>query len=223
MKGEKNMKRILAILIISVFASVFYGCGNNTNLPEKDKEATVQDSNKKQENTKDSTETDNRNKDIAKEKNINLGETITIGDVMEFTPEELVWQDEIKPSNTKNVYSYLKDEPNNKFLILKGHLKNIAGETLQTEYTSKVKAVINGKYNYEGSFQCEGKEGNDFYGTPAPLETTKFIIFTSIPNSAIDSFKDGKLKIKITSDSNKILNYFDENTPCETLTLDINK
>ena len=50
---------------------------------------------------------------------------------MEFTPEELVWQDEIKPSNTKNVYSYLKDEPNNKFLILKGHLKNIAGETLQ--------------------------------------------------------------------------------------------
>ena len=62
------MKRILAILIISIFASVFYGCGNNTSVLEKDKEATVQDSNKKQENTKDSTETDNRNKDIAKEK-----------------------------------------------------------------------------------------------------------------------------------------------------------
>ena len=144
---------------------------------------------------------------------LNLNETVTIGDVMELTLEGSDWVDEIKPSNTENGYSYYEDKPGEKYFVIKGKVKNIAGEDLDMDYINQSKIIVNDKYKANVEIQAEDSNGTSFYGEIKPLQTLNIIAYASLSDEAYDICKEVRCDIDIVNDSTHIKEFYSNNTP----------
>lgn len=151
-------------------------------------------------------------------KEIELGEKVIVKDVAEFTFEKIKWQEEVKPSNTEGVFTYFEKKNGETFLTISGKLKNLSNSEYNPQFMTNVILQINGKYDFNGDFNCEVAEGNSFHGRPKPLQTLDAKIIIPVSNEAKNEFEKGKMTLKVVSDSSKVQDA-DDDTPFETFIL----
>ena len=154
------------------------------------------------------------------EKKLNLNQTVTIGDVMELTLESSEWVEEIRPSNTSGAYSYYENKDGEKYFVIKGKAKNIAGENLDIQYANESQILINDTYKANVTIEAEETDGTSFYGDIKPLQTLNIIAYASISDEAYDICENIKLTLNVLSDSTYIRNFFDEDNPHETYSME---
>ena len=160
------------------------------------------------------------NKPKIEEKPIAFNQTVTIGDVMELTLESSEWADEIKPSNTSGGYSYYDDKEGEKYFVVRGKVKNIAGEDLDISYINESQILINDKYKAYVRMEAEESDGSSFYGDIKPLQTLNIIAYASVSDELFDSCEHIKLTLNMLSDSSKMGYFYDETYPHETYTIE---
>ena len=146
-------------------------------------------------------------------KKLALNETITIGDVMELTLESSEWVDEIKPSNTSDFYSYYEDKEGEKYFVIKGKIKNIAGEDLDLDYINQSKIIVNDTYKADVRIEAEEGDGTSFYADVKPLQTLNLVAYASLSDEAYNICKDIRCELDIVNDSAHINKFFSNNTP----------
>lgn len=149
-------------------------------------------------------------------KNINLNQTVTIGNVMELTLEASEWLDEIKPSNTSGVYSYYEDKDGEKYFVVKGKIKNLSGGNLDIDYAHKSQILINDTYEANVTIKSEETDGTSFYGSIKPLQTLNVVIFASVSDELYNICENVELTLNMLSDSSRVNYYFDIDDPHET-------
>lgn len=154
------------------------------------------------------------------EKTINLNQAVTIGNVMELTLESSQWVEEIKPSNTSGAYSYYKDKEGEKYFVIKGKAKNIAGENLDIRYANESQILINDTYKANVIIEAEETDGTSFYGNIKPLQTLNIIAYASVSDEAYNICENIKLTLNVLSDSTYITNFYDEDNPHETYNIE---
>ena len=153
-------------------------------------------------------------------KPISLNKTVTIGDVMELTLESSEWVDEIMPSNTSDFYSYKSDVEGEKFFVVKGKVKNIAGETIDITYANESQLLINDTYKANVNIEAEESDGSSFYGDIKPLQTLNIVVYASVSDELFDIADNVKLTLNMLSDSSKIGYFYDNEYPHETYTIE---
>lgn len=153
---------------------------------------------------------------------ISLNQTVTVGDVMELTLESSEWLDEIKPSNTERTYSYKSDIPGEKFFVVKGKVKNIAGESLDISYAQESQIAVNGTYKASVSIEAEESDGSSFYGAIKPLQTLNVVIYASVSDELYDLCENVELTLNLLSDSSKVGYFYDNDYPHETYVIEFN-
>lgn len=203
--GGNFMKKLIITVLSMVVCLGLTACGEkSSNDNPKNKVETEEE--KVQEKSNESI------------KEIELGEKVIVKDVAEFTFKKIKWQEEVKPSNTEGGFTYFEKRNGETFLTVSGELKNLSSSEYDPQYITNVNLQINGKYDFHGDFNCEETEGTGFYGRPKPLQTLKIMMIIPVSNEVKDEFKNGKITLKMVSDSSKIQSP-DDNTASETFIL----
>lgn len=139
---------------------------------------------------------------------------------MELTLESSEWVEEIKPSNTSGGYSYYENKDGEKYFVIKGKAKNIAGENLDIQYANESQILINDTYKATVNIEAEETDGTSFYGNIKPLQTLNIIAYASVSDEAYDICENVKLTLNVLSDSAYIRNFFDKDNPYETYSIE---
>lgn len=224
---RKAFRIAMAILIYTIIvASVTVKIDRKIiayNIEKSFKEAFNVDDSSAKDNAADSSANgienkvnkDNKNdkKPEKEAKKLELNETVTIGDVMELTLESSEWTDEIKPSNTSGTYSYKADSEGEKYFVIKGKVKNIAGDNLDIEYGNQSKIIINDTYKANVTIESEEADGTSFYGSIKPLQTLNIIAYASLSDEAYNICENIRCDFDIMNDSSYINKYYRDNTP----------
>lgn len=195
-----------------ILAFSVYGCGssneNNQNeMSEQTNDIIENNSNAKQEEP------------MASAKVVKLNEKFTVGDVMEITLTSAEWCDEILPSNTDGVYSYYADNELEKFFVIHGNLKNLAGQTLDISYAGNAEVQINGKYKLPAVMELEDVEGNSFYGNATPLQTLPLVIYVSASNELYDACTSVQVSLDLVNSGENIGYYYNDSMPHDSFAI----
>ena len=130
-----------------------------------------------------SSEADKPDTQFAK---VNFGDTITT-DFTEMTIDTAETAQELLPSDTSGVYSYIPDQDGETYFYLLGTIKNTAGDSYSVEDMNIVISFDN-KYNYTGYIAADDG-GNDFYGDYVkPFGSVKYYMYASVPDELINSY-----------------------------------
>ena len=154
---------------------------------------------------------------------INFNETVVVGDVMEITLEEYEWLDEIKPSNTTGAYSYKSDNVGEKYFVIRGKVKNIAGDTLDISYAHESELIINGRYKANINIDAEESDGTGFYGDVKPLQTLNIVIYASVSDELYEICENIDVTFNLLSDSSRVGYFFDMDDPHATYSVSFAK
>lgn len=181
------MKRVL-ILLLTLTTIGLTACG------------TAKEENSSKENTvriESSTSDEDSNEFIGT--NVNLGETVTVDDLVQFTFNSVTWKDELVPSN-ENYYSYYSKEDGKVYFIVNGVMKNLSGQTINVNYNSMSGVLFNDKYRYGIAFYDEMDNGKTFgTGDITPLEEVNFHMAIQVPNDIKDSFNNAFIQWGFTN------------------------
>lgn len=153
---------------------------------------------KNQDNANETKE-NNSSKQENKINSISLGETVTIDNLVEFTITEGNFEETILPSDTSRAYSYINDEPNTIYYVLKGTIKNLSSNTISTEFCTENSFTFNDNYNYTGTFEVEDNDGRGFGSSVTPLSSMPICIFVSVPYEIKDNFNKCEFKLGFDS------------------------
>lgn len=149
-----------------------------------------------------------------------FGETVTIGDIIEFTVDSCAWEQEILPSNTSGTYSYKGDENDETYLVLRGRFTNLSGESYSIEDIHESELLINGKYNFTVRLDGEDPDGAGFSEDTKPLQTVNFVIYASVSDTAKDKMEFAEITIRMLNDPEQLGERFDtEKHGCNTYTI----
>lgn len=140
---------------------------------------------------------------------LKLNQTVTVGDAMEITLESSEWAERILPPDTSGSYSYVDDKEDEKYFVVKGKVKNLAGENLEISFRGiKASLLINGKY--KADVEINGVQPTAFYGDIKPLQTLDVIFYASVTDEVYDLCNYAELTLKAINDANYISTYFQE-------------
>lgn len=153
---------------------------------------------KNQDNANETKE-NNSSEQENKINSISLGETVTIDNLVEFTITEGNFEETILPSDTSRAYSYIDDEPNTIYYVLKGIIKNLSSNTISTEFCTENSFTFNDNYNYTGTFEVEDNDGRGFGSSVTPLSSMPICIFVSVPYEIKDNFNKCEFKLGFDS------------------------
>lgn len=136
--------------------------------------------------------------DKPKEIKINIGDTITVGN-MEVTFTEYEWV-----RSPKRVMAYVFDDPTNpnKDFVLKANVKNI-GKEYDDLFFGERKLFINDTYEYV--FVDHGlreEEDGSYISGLEPLETGYYEIYVEVNQEVNSIAETATVKLKQTSDEN---------------------
>jgi len=204
------MKKPIAILLAGLFVAVTAACGGTENNSaalqrlEAENASLVQENSALKEQiatleaqiaaleaqvnkiTDTSTQLEEETPKEPRFTKVNLGDTVTL-DFAELTFESAAWSDDIKPTDTSGVYSYMSDEEGESYFWLCGTLKNTSGEKFNVDNTYG-EIVFDNKYSYT-AYLIADDGGNDFFGdTVKPLKTIKYYIYASCPDEIKESY-----------------------------------
>lgn len=199
------MKKLLIVLSMLMLGMSTVGCSNKVDNKESVSKSDTVDSVKEESK-------DKKGSKDSKVTTIKLGEDVVANDVVEFKLDEAVWMEEILPSNTSGIYSYHEDVEGEVFFVIKGTVKNISGETIETKHGSLMEIKFNDKYKYEPDTLIEDNDGKGFnYGEVRPLSTGNFLIYVSVPNEVKENYQNATL----TWSFNNMVDYVYPDDVCE--------
>ncbi len=219
------MKKIICLLLCITSIVCFCACDKDSSSSKADKSDVKQEESNSSNKIKDSTKDDKKDTEKKSEKGadksaktIELNKTVTIGDVMELTLESSEWVDEIKPSNAS--YSYYEDKEGEKYFVVRGKAKNLAGEDLNIGYVNESEITINGKYKATVEIDAEQSDGTSFYGAIKPLQTLNIIAYASVSGDVYNICENTNLTLNILSDSEYIKEFYGKESPHETYSIE---
>lgn len=205
------IKKLISV-ILAIFALVFIcSCAAIPDITNTD-----------ENNINDNTVT-NGSETKADAVAIALNQMVNIGEVFEMTLSDAEWCEKILPSNTEGVYSYYDDNPQEKYFVIHGKLKNLSGTTVDIQYASKVEMLINGKYKMSGRMELEESDGTSFYGSVKPLQTLNLIIYGSASDELYEAYETLTANISIVTDEEKLSYFYDEDYKQESFTITFKK
>ena len=135
-----------------------------------------------------------------------FGEATVIDKMIEITPEDFYFAEgELLPSNTDGYYSSLEDVEDETYIVVTGTVKNLSGETIDIQFGTNNKIVVNGTFKYDnGRLTAEDDEHNDFFGYDIkPLKSAKFVYYVSVPDELIEMYEYCEIEISF----NDLINY----------------
>ena len=217
------MKRFIAILCAFVFCLSFTACdgGESEEIEKLKKEIKELESKleayENNDNVKpDDADTDNIDDAIP---NIDkdgsfiacIGDSIAL-DFVEISLLEYCCTEEILPSDTSGVYSYVADEEGEQYWCLVGNLKNTHGEEYDVE-DMVAELCFDNKYTYKAHLKADDG-GNDFYGNNVkPLDSVKFYIYASVPDEMIEAYSSCTVKFGFNESFSG--SYYDDFEDCD--------
>lgn len=129
---------------------------------------------------------------------VKYGDTIS-KDFVEMTIEKAATAQELKPTDTTGVYSYMADRDGETYFYLTGTIKNIGTDSYSVE-EMKIEFCFDDKYNYSGYVKADDG-GNDFYGDYVkPFGSVKYYIYASIPDELISSYSNCVIRFAFADD-----------------------
>lgn len=117
---------------------------------------------------------------------------VKYGDVIskefvEMTIQKASTAQELKPTDTTGVYSYMADKEGETYFYLTGTIKNIGADGYSVE-EMEIEFCFDDKYNYSGYVKADDG-GDDFYGDYVkPFGSVKYYICASIPDELISKY-----------------------------------
>lgn len=160
---------------------------------------------------------------------IALNKAITVGDVMEITFTSWEWCDEILPANsTSGYYSYYDDKSGEKYIVIKGTVKNISPKEYALDDVVDMVATVNNKYEISATTaSIESSDGTGFssYEDIKSLQTLDFVIFASYADGVYDEYENIKFEFELFNNSDKIGEYFynENEKPVDKYSLTVSK
>lgn len=148
---------------------------------------------------------------------ITFGQKVVIDDVVEFTLESCSWQDEIYPSNTSSAYSYYSDEADETYLVIRGNMTNLSGESYDIDSLQDSDIVVNGKYSFNIRVEAEEADGSSFSRSTKPLQTVNLIIYAGISDGVKEIFEDGMITFNVLNDPSRVQYVFHEEDSCKNV------
>lgn len=144
---------------------------------------------------------------------LNLGDAITL-DFVEFTVDSASWSNDIKPTDTSSVYSYMSDKENESYFWMCGTMKNTSGNAYSVEdIVSKI--IFDDKYTYTAHLIADDG-GNDFYGDYVkPLSSVKYYIYVSAPDEIKEIYSTATVKFGFEDSFGG--SYYDDFEDCDYL------
>lgn len=198
------MKKASLIILSTMLCLNLIACGSSDtkNTPNEDNTDSSNAVNSESKSSNTVNKVDNsdssNNSDTIENKNeatfsqVNLGDSITT-DFVEMTVEKAETAQELHPTDTSSVYSYMPDENGETYFYLFGAIKNISGDSYDVEDMNIV-MTFDGKYNYTGYIAADDG-GNDFYGNYVkPLVSVKYYMYASVPDELISSYSTCTVK-----------------------------
>ncbi len=158
-----------------------------------------------------------------KDSDIAFNQPITVGDVMEITFTSWEWADEIYPSDVSGYYNYYSDKAGEKYVVLKGTIKNISPKEFTIAGEVDAAVSINDKYETDVNVVCESSDGTDFipYENIKSLQTLNFVIYASYADEVYNEYEKVKFDLELFNDSDEIGEdyYGDEKKPVDKYTI----
>lgn len=145
--------------------------------------------------------------------NVNLGTQITL-DFLEMTFDTVSYAQELKPTDTSRVYSYIADKENEQYFYLSGSIKNIGGAGYSVKnIVSEI--VFDNKYTYNAHLAADNG-GNDFYGDYVePFGGVKYYIYASVPDELLNQYST--VTFRFGFKNNFSGSYYDDFDECNYL------
>lgn len=143
-KDTMNMKKLFLMFISFLVLSLLGACNPFDNALEEANNKLQEENNalreelaamQSQGNKITDTSTDkleSQEKENPTFEEVNLGDSVSL-DFAEITFDSASWSDEIKPTDTSGVYSYMADREGESFFWVTGTLKNLSGEKYNVE------------------------------------------------------------------------------------------
>ena len=137
-----------------------------------------------------------------------LGDTVKVEGLVELTVDSYEFVDgELIPSNTEDYYSSEEDISDETYIVVRGTVKNLAGETINIRSNTRNQFTVNGTYKYTGTVTAEDDKHTSFYGYEVkPLKTADFVYYVSVPDELVEMYEYGELELSfwnLTSTSNE--------------------
>ena len=156
-----------------------------------------------------------------KDSDIAFNQPITVGDVMEITFTSWEWADEVSPSDVSNRTNYYSDEEGEKYVVLKGTVKNVSPKEFDVTDVVGGKLTVNGKYesaSLSGSFESADKRSFT-YGIKS-LQTLNFVIFVSFSDEVYNGYEKINFELELLNDSDEIGSIiYGDNRPVDKYTI----
>lgn len=213
------MNRFLSFLLLIALVFSFAGCSDSGEIGAyKAKIAELEQQIQALEllsgiSVDDHTEQSAPTEEIA----LILGQKETITDVLEFTIESCTWEDQILPSNTSGVYSYKADKPDETYLVLRGSLTNLNGNSYNINNLHETEVLVNGKYSFYMNMDCEEPDGSGFGYYVKPLQTVNFVICSSVSDGVKAIFENASVTINLLNDPERTNYFFDRDDACKNV------
>ena len=137
------------------------------------------------------------------EKQIRIGETVIVDDVMEVTLDYIFVAEEIILSRTGEngmFYYSLNDKPDEKYLIISARVKNLAVKALEVSPCIRAHSLINNKY--EDTMTVTTGRGLD--ESVKSLQTLRFYIYVSLSDELSGIIESVKVDISLLSDEKHV-------------------
>lgn len=144
---------------------------------------------------------------------VDYGTSINL-DFLEMTVEGASIAEELYPTDTSGVYSYMSDKEGEQYFYLTGNMKNIGGKSYSVE-NMVVQFCLDDKYNYTGWLKADDG-GNDFYGDYVkPFGQVKYYIYSSIPDELMNTYSTCKIRFGFQEEFRG--SYYDDFDECDYL------
>lgn len=155
-------------------------------------------------NTPSSNIKDNTEKQYAE---VNIGQTITIEDYLEYSFVDTKFTSKLEPSNPNSYYSYYEAKSSdNVLLAIKTKIKNLQTEEFDGKNLPKATLMYDGKYKYSCNLIVEEDDGGnlkgyDWYMDIEPLKSKTFYYYAELPQEAKGDNKPLTLRIDLKDNS----------------------
>ena len=116
--------------------------------------------------------------------------TITAPNHADFTLVDVMYTDDVLPSNTEGqYYHYTIKDPANTYLVIKFDITNLQGTAVNCDKFVNINVVYQNKYTYTGSVYVENGDGTGF--NPGedliPLATRHLYYLIEVPKSVTEN------------------------------------
>ena len=201
-----SMKKSVAVLLAMSLGLSLAACASS-NASTNEAESKASEASAEAENTVETTQTESTvqnqmsettaEEEVQEEQAIEF-ETVHFGDsiitdFVEMTVESMDTSQELKPTDTSSVYSYMSDQDGETYFYVTGTMKNTSGDSYSVE-DMNIQMTFDGKYNYTGYIAADDG-GNDFYGDYVkPFGSVKYYMYASIPDELISSYSTCVIK-----------------------------